>query len=506
MSHLVISSAAGVFTKKSGRIRYHSTVLSGPSGQFLQTVIHLILLPYEAFVCLNAILTALFRMYISHRNLLAWVTAADSEKRTKNTFLAVMKRLWPSCLISVAIVVLTPFWAAAAVGIVWALSPLLIMYLGRDSRKKENLEPDERLLLTRCAGDIWRYFDELLVREDNYLPPDNFQEQPAVGVAHRTSPTNIGLALLSALAALDLGLCTRPKAVQLISNLLDTILKLPKWNGHLYNWYDTLTLHVLQPAYVSAVDSGNLAGCLIALKEGLLELSESELASKAQALLSGMSFTPLFDEKRQLFYIGFDISKGAPTEGWYDLLASEARQTSYIAIARGDIPRKHWRRLGRSLVAKDGYRGMASWTGTMFEYMMPELLLPIYHNSLVYESLKFCLYVQKKRAEGYPWGMSESAFYAFDHTLSYRYKAHGVQRLALKRGMGREAVVSPYSTFLALLVDQKAAVQNLQRLIKLGMEGRYGLYEAVDFTPSRLRNSDFEIVKTFMAHHLGMTL
>jgi cyclic beta-1,2-glucan synthetase len=506
VSHLIISSAAGVFTKKCGRIRYHSTVLSGPGSQFLQTAIRLVFLPYEAVVCLSAILTALYRMFVSHRHLLVWVTAADSERRTKNNVLSVLKRLWLSCLIAAAIIIFTRFPAAAAVAVVWLLSPLLVIYLGLDSRKKEKLSPEERLILARCAGDIWRYFDELLTREDNYLPPDNFQEQPSVGIAHRTSPTNIGLAFLSALAAYDLGLCTRERAVEVVSYVMDTVMKLQKWNGHLYNWYDTLTLNVLQPAYVSAVDSGNLAGCLIALREGLAELGENTLAAKAEGLLSGMSFTPLFDDKRQLFYIGWDIAKGAPTEGWYDLLASEARQTSYIAIARGDIPRKHWRRLGRSLVAKDGYRGMASWTGTMFEYMMPELLLPFYHNSLVYESLKFCLYVQRKRAMGFPWGMSESAFYSFDHTLSYRYKAHGVQRLALKRGMGREAVVSPYSTFLALQVDPKAAVQNLRRLIKLGMEGRYGLYEAVDFTQSRLRNGNYEIVKTFMSHHLGMSL
>ncbi len=506
VSHLIISSAAGVFTKKCGRVRYHSTVRSGLGSQVLQTSIRLVFLPYEALICLSAIITALFRMFISHKYLLTWVTAADSERKTKNNVLTVLKRLWPTCLISIAIALFTRFPVASAVGVVWALSPLLVFYLGRDSTRKENLEPEDRLILSRCAGDIWRYFDELMTREDNYLPPDNYQEQPAAGVAHRTSPTNIGLAFLSALAALDLGVCSRDRAVEVITKLFDTISKLPKWHGHLYNWYDTLTLHILQPAYVSTVDSGNLAGCLIALHEGLIELGEKELAATAENLLENMRFTALFDEKRQLFYIGRDTSKDEPTEGWYDLLASEARQTSYIAIARGDIPRKHWRRLGRSLVAKDGYRGMASWTGTMFEYMMPELLLPFYHNSLVYESLKFCLYVQKKRAEGYPWGMSESAFYAFDHTLSYRYKAHGVQRLALKRGMGREAVVSPYSTFLALQVDPKASIQNLKRLLKMGMEGRYGLYEAVDFTPSRLRSNSYEIVKTFMVHHIGMSL
>ncbi|SHH48939.1 cyclic beta-1,2-glucan synthetase [Sporobacter termitidis DSM 10068] len=505
-SHLVIASTADIFRKNHGRVRYHSTVISGIGGQFIQTLVRLIFLPYEAWVCLNAIVTALYRMLISHRHLLAWVTAADSEKKTKNNFVAVLGRMWPVVVFSLIIVLFTHFPAAAAVGIVWALSPLLVIAISRDVRKKESLRPVDRLVLSRCAGDIWRYFEELLSPDDNFLPPDNFQEQPAVGVAHRTSPTNIGLALLSALAALDLGVTTREKAVGVISCIFETIKKLPKWNGHLYNWYDTTTLGILQPAYISTVDSGNFAGCLIALREGLKELGETALADTAQGLLSAMSFTPLFDEKRQLFYIGLDLTKNAPTEGWYDLLASEARQTSYLAIARGDVPRKHWRRLGRSLVAKDGYRGMASWTGTMFEYMMPELLLPCYQNSLIYESLKFCLYVQKKRADGIPWGMSESAFYAFDHALNYRYKAHGVQRLALKRGMGKEAVVSPYSTFLALQLDAKAAVRNIQRLQELGAEGRYGLYEAVDFTPNRLRSKDYEIVRTFMAHHLGMSL
>jgi cyclic beta-1,2-glucan synthetase len=506
VSHLLITSATGVFSKHHGRVRYQTTIVSGYKGQVLQTVIKLILLPYEAWVCLHAILTALYRMLISHRNMLAWVPAADAERKLKNSVVQAFRKMWPVVLVSVLVAVFTPFVSARVLAIIWALSPILAVRLSRDNRRKARLAVEDKLLLSRFAGDIWRYFDELMTFEDNWLPPDNFQEQPSVGVAHRTSPTNIGLGLLSALAAYDLGACAKERAVEAVSRLLGTMEKLPKWNGHLYNWYDTLTLRVLQPAYVSAVDSGNLAGCLIALREGLLELGEEALAVKAHRLLSAMCFTPLFDQKRQLFYIGWDISQNAPTEGWYDLLASEARQTSYIAIARGDIPRKHWRRLGRSLVAKDGYRGMASWTGTMFEYLMPELLLPCFQNSLIDESLRFCLYVQKRRAEGYPWGMSESAFYAFDHTLSYRYKAHGVQRLALKRGMGREAVVSPYSTFLALPLDLQGAVCNLKRLMKLGMEGRYGLFEAVDYTPSRTRSGKYEIVRTYMAHHVGMSI
>ncbi len=506
LSHLFITSAVEMFNRHRRRVRYHSAVVSGIGGQLVQTLIKLILLPYEAWISLSAAITALYRMRISRRDLLAWVTAADSERLSKNSVLFVFKRMWPAILGSVLIAVFTPFISAWIVTIVWALSPLLVQWLSRPVRRDNAPSVEDKMTLTRMAGDIWRYFDELLTPDDNYLPPDNFQEQPAVGVAHRTSPTNIGLALLSALAAVDLGACKAPRAVWLISNMLETIRRLPKWNGHLYNWYDTTTLQILQPSYVSTVDSGNFAGCLIVLREGLIELGEHDLAADVQKLLDAMSFRPLYDEKRRLFYIGLDLTRGQPTEGWYDLLASEARQTSYIAVARGDVPRKHWRRLGRALVSKDGYRGMASWTGTMFEYFMPELLLPCYENSLIYESLKFCLYVQKKSAHDIPWGMSESAFYAFDHTLSYRYKAHGVQRLALKRGMGREAVVSPYSTFLALPLDPRSAMRNLRRLNALDMDGRYGLCEAADFTPARQRGGRYEVVRTYMAHHLGMSL
>ena len=506
VSHLIIASAANMLSRRRSRVRYHSAVISGVGGQFLQTIIRLSLLPYEAWVSLSAIVTALYRMLISRRRLLQWVTAADSERQAKNSLTHVLSRMWPSLILSLAIILFTPYYSAVAVVAVWLLSPLLVLWLGRKPKSDKGLKIDDKLMLSRLSGDIWRYFDELITAEDHFLPPDNFQQQPPVGIAHRTSPTNIGLALLAALAAYDLNACDKTRAVEMISNILSSVKGLKKWNGHLYNWYDTQTLDVLHPAYVSAVDSGNFAGCLIALREGLLELSEIGLAQKADALLSAMSFEPLFDEKRQLFYIGLDIEKNKPTEGWYDLLASEARQTSYIAIARGDVPRKHWRKLGRALVAKDGYRGMASWTGTMFEYFMPELLLPYYTSSLVYESLKFCLYVQKKSVGNVPWGMSEGAFYAFDHTLSYRYKAHGAQRLALKRGMGREVVISPYSSFLSLQIDPDTSVKNLRRLFEMGMEGRYGLFEAADFTASRVRDGNCELVRTFMAHHLGMSI
>lgn len=505
-AHFIIASAVTIFKNSGNHVRFHSAIISGIGGQLLQSLVRFVFLPVEAWVSLSAATTALYRMYISHKNLLTWVTAADSEKKTNNTMTSIIKKTWPALVSAILVVTQSRVPVAIAIGILWAFTPLLVVVLSNEYERKASIQPVEKLSLNRYAADIWRYFEEFLNREDNYLPPDNFQEQPAAGIAHRTSPTNIGLALLSTLAALDLGIITKENAVEVISKILDTVFKLAKWQGHLYNWYETTTLQILQPAYISSVDSGNFAGCLIALREGLLSLQEGELAARCQELLSHMSFQPLYDSKKHLFYIGWDISKGAPSEGWYDLLASEARQTSFLAIARGDIPRKHWRRLSRSLVTMDGYRGMASWTGTMFEYMMPELLLPYYKNSLMYESLKFCLFVQKRQADREIWGMSESAFFAFDHALNYQYKAHGAQRLALKRGMGKDSVMAPYASFLALSVDPKEALRNLERFEKIGAEGRYGFYEAVDFTKHRAKNENFKIVRTYMAHHLGMSL
>ncbi|NCB64007.1 MAG: hypothetical protein EOM52_10450, partial [Clostridia bacterium] len=328
-------------------------------------------------------------------------------------------------------------------------------------------------------------------------------------LARRTSPTNIGMALLCCLAAADLDLCGKKKAAELVGHILDNLEKLPRWDfGHFYNWYDTSTAIPLEPRYVSTVDSGNLCGSLIALREGLAEWGEAALAERAGALADAIDFSVLYDRSRRLFTIGYDCSKETYTQGWYDLMASEARQTSFLAVARGEVEQRHWRRLSRMLVGQDHYSGMASWTGTMFEYFMPHLLLPAYENSLLYESLTFCVYAQKKRTAGHaPWGISESCFFAFDAAMNYQYKAHGVQRLGLKRGLDRELVVSPYSSFLALATAPRSAVKNLRRLRELGLGGPYGLYESADFTESRLTGKrPFESVRTYMAHHLGMSL
>jgi len=507
LSHFLMALASTAFrSEQDVRQRLLSPVLHGLSAGLIRTLLLLLFLPFEACVCLSAALTALWRMVVSHKNMLQWQTAAQSDAMSGTA--ACLRSMWPAVVIGLGCLVLCPSIPGRALGAVWALSPFAAAALGKPLRTKAALNGQDRAYLLRCAAEIWRYFDKFCTPGDHFLPPDNFQERPPVGCAHRCSPTNLGLCLLSALCAADLELESPEKALGLIENVLSTMERMPKWNGHLYNWYDTRTLKSLRPMYVSTVDSGNLAGCLIVLREGLLEYNRTDLAERADALLRAMDFRPLYDERRRLFHIGIEPESGKCTEGWYDLLASEARLAGYVAVSLGQVPRKHWRRLGRAQVQCDGFRGMASWTGTMFEYLMPELCLPLYRGSLLYESARFCLYVQKKRtsSKGLPWGISESAFFALDPALSYRYKAHGCARLALQRGMDAELVVSPYSSFLALSLEPRAAVKNLRSLEAFGARGPWGFWEAVDFTPSRCRTERGLVVRCVMAHHLGMSM
>ena len=504
LSTLFISSTDMLFRRDPrSKQRYHSTIVTGFSGGALQSVSRLILLPYEAYVHFSAICVAIWRMSVSRKNMLHWLVSVKSEQQSKTGLVHHYKVMFPAVLLGIMAVLFSGTVFKVAVGALWMLSPIYAMLLSRPYWKKEQLAEAEKGYLMECAADIWRYFSDFLSEEDNFLPPDNVQEVPAVGIAHRTSPTNIGLGIVSVLTAAKLELATKEEAVNLLQKMVDSIQKMEKWEGHLYNWYDTRTLRPLYPRYVSAVDNGNLSGYLLVAREMLYEMEERELGDSIDALYQGMSYTKLYDPKRNLFHIGYDLEKEELTEGYYDLLASEARQLSYIAIAKGDVPAKHWRRLGRALVEKNGYQGLASWSGSAFEYLMPNLIMPLYQDSLLYESLKFCVYVQQRGHR--PWGVSESAFYSFDPSQSYSYKAHGAGTLALKRGMDKEKVIAPYATFLALLVAPKSAIKNLKRLEQLGAKGEYGFYEALDYTQSRRGDKPFAFVKTYMAHHLGMS-
>ena len=509
-SNLLYSMAELLYRRGKGSFRrYRSGLYAGLSGAALRTAVQILFLPVQSATALGALWTALWRMTVSHRRLLNWVTSDQSNGAAKGSFAACLRRFWPSVTAGLLSLVLARHPTGALLGLLWLLSPVLFWKLGRPTDRLASLSQKDRAFLLHEAALIWRYFDQWLRPEFHYLIPDNVQALPDKGAAPRTSPTNLGLALLACLAALDLRLTPCPRALELIARQLETMETLPRWHGHLYNWYDIRTARPLQPEYISTVDSGNLCACLIALSAGLRTLGEEGLAGRAARLAEEMDFSALYDGGRGLFYVGYDLVRRQYQPNHYDLMASEARLASYLAVARGEVPAQHWRQLSRALVRQGRYTGMASWTGTMFEYLMPQLFLPCYEDSLLYESLCFCLSQQRRRGRmaGVPWGISESAYYALDAQQNYQYKAHGVASLGLHRGLDRELVISPYSSFLALLVEPGTAAANLRRLRALGAEGKYGLYEALDFTDARGGAPHRPlIVPSWMAHHLGMSL
>lgn len=487
------------------RVRYHSSVLPGLAAAVVQTVLRLILLPWEAVLNTSAIVTALWRMTVSHRDLLQWQTAAQRAGKRDGPA-AYLRALWPASALGLLTAVLTPSPTGLAAGIVWTLSPFVLAALGAPNAPgAAPLQHAAQRELLGWAKATWQYFETFCTAGEHYLPPDNVQTQPPTGTAHRTSPTNMGFALLSALCAHALGV-DNGRGLALAERMLTTMEQLPRWNGHFYNWYHTCTLRPMPPLYVSTVDSGNCAAALLAAANALRGWGQGALAARAQALCDGMDFALLYDPQRRLMHIGINTGSGKRSEGYYDLLESEARLTSYFAVARGDVPREHWRALSRAQVQHERYRGCVSWSGSVFEYLMPELFLPPQRDSLLWESAKFCLRVQRRRVRtGQPWGVSESAYFALDSALSYRYKAHGCAALAMQPDMDRELVLSPYSAFLALAVAPRAAVRDLRRFAARGLLGQYGFREALDCTRTRTGGGG-QIVHCVMAHHQGMSL
>jgi len=503
---LFLSLAESGFSRREGtRLRRHTRLLSGVGGAIVRCFMQLWLLPYEAWVNLSAALTALWRMLVSRRKLLQWQTFAQTGGGAD--FAGHIKSMWPAVMLGLILMAFSPAIIGKASGFMWLLSPAAAWALALPAYKEQELSLHDRELLYTAVNEHWLYLKELSRREDNFLPPDNFQQQPPVGIAHRTSPTNIGLALAAAASAAKSGIIRQSEALGYISAMLPTLESMAKYRGHFFNWYDTRTLRPLKPEHISTVDSGNMYAGLICCAAALDSWGRYELAGRIRRLADDMDFSLLFDDVRELFYISYDSEKQRGVGGWYDLMASEAMLTSYLALAKGDVPLRHWRRLSRAQLMKDGYRGLASWTGTMFEYLMPALFLPVYRASLLYESDRFCLYVQKRRRyPGKPWGISESAFYSLDAQLNYRYKAHGCPALALKRGQEADMVIAPYASFLALAADPKGSAANLRRLKELGACGRWGFIEALDFTPGRCSREDGEQIRCWMAHHVSMSI
>jgi cyclic beta-1,2-glucan synthetase len=694
-----------------------------------QLAVEIVFLSHQAYLMIDAIVRVVHRKLISQKHLLEWTTAEDAERSSAHDLRSFLGFMWPAVAIALvatilmaiaharALLVAAPFLAA------WILSPLIAFYVSR-RRVEEAPEITARDVRTGriVARRTWRFFQTYVGDEDHWLPPDNVQEEP-LEIAHRTSPTNIGLLLLSTLSAYDFGYIGLVELIERLEFTFATLEKLQKFRGHYLNWYDTRTLQPLWPQYVSVVDSGNLAGHLIALKQACLELPDDELlqarvigglqdtvaavthetsqlaatlqrtdaitikqlhaevqgcagllggklpgslpewielvetlnehaaviddivaalthehgqerfaelrwwtssllhqarayrrdlhllapwsalgsidsilssageigaprwkiileklravpslalvsetcddvlielaalraqleqtssgdlqardaalieighltsameqaAEAARTLASRLArisrtsatiidetdFKFLLDQERKVFTIGYNLSEGRHDNSFYDLLASEARLASFVAIAKGDVAQEHWFRMGRQLTAVDGGRALISWTGTMFEYLMPLLVMRSYRETLLGETYEAVVSRQIEYGfeRGVPWGISESAYSARDLHFNYQYGPFGVPGLGLKRGLIEDLVVSPYSTILAANVNPAQAMENLRALERAGALSRYGFYEALDFTPERVKKGErCTLVRAYMAHHQGMSL
>ena len=737
--------------------QHASEVLNSAGKQCAQALFNVVCLPYEALFSLDAILRTSARMLFTKKRLLEWNPASghDHQNTRPHTrvaasgeaaqLLASMGTMWvgPASAIAIAVYLsaVRPSMVllAAPLLCIWLLSPIVVWWMSLPLvHRRPALQPAQKIFLHALARRTWRFFERFVSAADNWLPPDNYQEHPVAVIAHRTSPTNMGLALLANLSAYDFGYISGGKLVERTANTLESMLSLERYQGHFLNWYDTVSMEPLTPLYVSTVDSGNLCGHLLTLRPGLLAVPEqkiigprifdglfdtfenlitaseavpsspaptsstkliaptrspvcaqllaqlkrdieaacdarpatipslrfwlekiaktttqiidqvlprrahvepipaparaaadedaeqSEFAYWAVALLTqceestnelaflmpwvnvnaiadaltdattgttnltlgldknlvstmrsiptlrdlaklhksllsahenshvppgspalkeffstllpltelasvratsriqtlerlahqagelaSVDYSFLYDATQKLMTVGYNLDQHRSDTGRYDLLASEARLASFVAIAQGKIPQESWFALGRNLTSAGGDAILLSWSGSMFEYLMPTLVMPAYENTLLDQT---CLSAVKRQISygnlrGIPWGISESGYNAVDANLNYQYRAFGVPGLGLKRGLSEDLVVSPYASALALMVMPEAACQNLERLRDDGLLGDYGMYEAVDFTPSRLpRGQSSAVIRSFMAHHQGMSL
>jgi cyclic beta-1,2-glucan synthetase len=615
-------------------------------------------LPFDAVSSVIAIVRSSVRLLITRRRLLEWRTAADAQRAARTTFGGTYTSMWSSLAIAalaLGVVYLhrESAWLAAPFIVAWIAGPALAWGLGRPIvRAAPSLSASDHTFLRTVARRTWRFFETYVAEEDHYLPPDNVQEDPPVGVAHRTSPTNIGLSLTASLAAYDLGYVTAGELIARTTRTLASLDRLPRHRGHFYNWYDTRTLEPLRPMYVSTVDSGNLTGHLSILAAGLNELATrplvrpelfagigdtldvidelgasidltalrkaleqvpttpSAMYASLQRLIAtvertkvGADATPeipawlaeldtqcrraltelvylapwlalpkdgvrelaeldalgtltalartelapdredvaaalelaseraaarleelralaaraielgdydcdlLYDKDRRLMSIGYDVASHRLDASFYDLLASEARLASYLAIAHDKLPEEHWFHLGRLLTTAGGRPALLSWSGSMFEYLMPMLVMPSYEGTLLDTTCRAAVarQIEYGRERGVPWGVSESGYFKTDAHLNYQYRAFGVPGLGFKRGLADDLVVAPYASAMALMVAPEEACTNLRRLAREGQLGPYGFYEAIDYTPSRLPPGKESVtVRSYMVHHQGM--
>lgn len=486
---------------------------------FLRSLINLIFLPYKAVLEMRAIAVTLYRLMFSKKKLLEWVTADDAERLLKNDLRTYIKEMIICPEIGLALIATTLLYNPLSLAqttllfLLWYAAPFVAVVIStpQNEIKQPILEERQENLLS-CAEKTWSFFNENMTRENNFLIPDNYDEQRKNKLVNYTSSTNIGLSLLAIISAENLGFISKEYAIDLIYNVCNTIAKLKKWNGHLLNWYNIKTLEAVGDPFVSTVDSGNFVAYMFVLKEYLRVQEENEKTKLSlevvTEIINNTDFSKLFAYDKNLFSIGFNINENKLVDSYYDLLASEARTASFVAIAKKDISYKHWFYLSRTTTRLKEKQGLLSWSGTMFEYLMPNVVMPDFKNSLLDNSNKFCVYAQKEyaRKHGVPWGISEAAYNLKDLNYNYQYKAFGVPWIGLKRGLEEDLVVTPYATVLAMEKDFESGYRNLEELEQYGLLNDYGFYESIDFTPNRTINKKYELVRTHMAHHQGLIL
>jgi len=697
----LLPTLAGVVPARAGVLMRNHLKGLGQDLIFglVQSAFLLTFLAHQAWLMTDAVMRTLYRQFVSRRRLLQWTTAAQASEDAQFDTRSLWVQISASAAFAGAVAALVAVFGhrvwtiATPFAALWVLSPAIARWASRPppSAGHLSISAEDARALRLVARRTWQFFETFVTAEDNMLPPDNFQETPHPVVAHRTSPTNIGLYLLSVVAARDFGWLATCELLDRLEATLETMGRLERFRGHFYNWYDTQDLRALEPKYISSVDSGNLAGHLVALRNACREIADAPainprwrdglrdltaliaesrpenarapqtprlaaslrefaqlldapagdtfglaqaldglvlraadirdaaretakeqdeelviwaeslhalvcaqerdfeslapwaaivarapalhssgaaiailgdipelerlpqlcetalksienlepdaarvdpdlgrlgaaleqsarearlrlrrlaaLAESSMAMFAAMEFGFLFDPDRELLSIGYRSSDGQLDSNYYDLLASEARLASFVAIAKGDVPARHWFRLGRTLTPIDAGSGLISWSGSMFEYLMPSLVMRAPGGSLLEQTNRLIVHRQIEYGEelGIPWGMSESEYNARDIEQTYQYSSFGVPDLGYKRALGENTVVAPYATALAAMIDPAAAARNFQRLAKLGARGRYGWYEALDYTRSRVpEGAKFAIVRAFMAHHQAM--
>lgn len=465
---------------------------------------------YPLFFLYNsdAVIRSAYRSLVSKKKLLSWCTAADTEKMKK---LCIFKEIVFPSAVSLLFIVAGNFIHIVTAVFILLFIPFSVFGGIKISRKKIKLSGEDKTAIEALVSSMWKFFSENITENENFLPPDNISYYSGKRVAGYTSPTNIGLYLVCILAAADMSIISPREMNDRINKTLDTIDKLPKYKGHLYNWYNIVNASAAPPEFVSSVDCGNFLTCLTALKEGLYEFGDREIektALRIEKMLFSSDLSVFYDKTRELFSIGIDSSSGQLHESFYEHYMSESRMGSFFAVSRRQVPSSHWSTLSRTVKRYGSIEVPLSWTGTMFEYFMPRLFMPSYEGTFHREGLLSCLYMQRKaaRRRKIPYGMSESAYFDFDEMKNYRYKAHGVKELAVSKNVSTQSVISPYSVFLAMPLDPKGALGNLSRLSSLHVTGKYGFYEAADFSGGRAEIEAPSVVRSFMSHHVGMSM